>query len=161
MSSILEQPKQYPPQDACTSHNPNVFGSNHGELPSPSQIENEYHALATQTANLGLEDQDDEPTLSSKDDKDTWSDEDAPPETIYENSEPQPMHATDTTLADGMQADQNKTSEDVKPADDATTPKDANPKDDETNTPRFQTYVKLHNDASIPFKSTSTTRNPH
>jgi hypothetical protein len=42
----------------------------------------------------------------------------------------------------------------VKDADNDTASKAANPEsleeDDETNTPRFQTYVKLHNDVRLP-----------
>ena len=53
-----------------------------------------------------------------------------------------------------MRADQSTPTEDVKNADNAATSKDANRQDeaDETNTPRFQTYVNLHNEVRIPFE---------
>ena len=151
MSSTLEQQEQSQQHRAFTSHDADVSDTLQVKTPSFSQVKDEYHALTTQTANLDLEDQDDGPNLSSKDDKDTWSDEDAPSEADDENSEPQPAHATTTAPQDGMQADQNKSTEDVKNADDAATPKASNPEDqdDETNTPRFQTYVNLHNEVSI------------
>ena len=163
MSSTLKQQEQDQQHRASTSHDPNVSDNIHVEPPSSSQVKDEYHALATQTANLDLEDQNHDPNLSNKNDKDTWSDEDAPLETHDENSEPLPAHATTTAPANSVQADQSKPTEDVKNADDATTSKDANPEDedDETNTPRFQTYVNLHNEVTLPSESPSTTRNPH
>lgn len=161
MPSIHEHQEQDQQNRASTSHQSNVADSIRVEPPSSSQVEAEYHTLATQTATLDLEDQDVEPNVSSKDDKDTWSDEDAPPETDDENSEPEPAHATATAPANSVQADQSKPKEDVKNADNAATSKDANPEDDETNTPRFQTYVSLHNEVRIPFEFPSATENPH
>jgi hypothetical protein len=130
----------------------------HAEPPSSSQIEDEYHALAAQAAKLDLEDQNIDPDLSSKDADDTWSDEEAPSETVDENTEPQPAHATASTPTDSVQADQNKLTEAVKNPANATASQDTNPspsqdeEDDETSTPRFQTYVKLHNDVRHPPK---------
>ena len=166
MSSTLKQQEQDQQHSASTPHKSNVTDSIQVEPLSSSQVKDEYHALATQTATLDLEDQDDHHNLSNKDDKDTWSDEDAPPETDDENLEPQPEHATAATApADGLQADQNKPTEDVKTADNATTPKDSIPEDedDETNTPRFQTYVNLHNEVrKHPLRTTlHHKRNPH
>jgi len=156
MSSTLEQKDQDHQHCACTSHDTNVPDNTHVKPPSSSQIEEEYHALATQTASLDLEDQDNKPELSSKDAEDTWSDEEAPSETVDEKSESQPTHATATAPVDDVQVDQSKPTENVKDADDATASKDANLEsledDDETNTPRFQTYVKLHNDVRLPQK---------
>jgi hypothetical protein len=155
MSSTLEQKDQDHQHCACPSHGANVSEKSHVEPPSSSQIEEEYHALATQTASLDLEDQDNTPELSSKDAEDTWSDEDAPSETVDENSESQSTLSTATAPTDGEQVDQSKPTEDVKDADDNTASKDANPEsleDDETNTPRFQTYVKLRNDVRLPRK---------
>jgi hypothetical protein len=149
MSSTIEQKEQGQQHRASTSRDSNVSTNIPVEPPSSSQIKDEYHALASQTANLDLEDQDTDSILSTKDDKDTWSDEDAPPETVDENFEPQREHATATVSSDAAQEDQSNSTEDVKDADDATTPKDANDEDDETNTPRFETYVKLHNDVSF------------
>ena len=149
MSSTIEQQEQDQQHCASTSRDSNVSTNIPVEPPSSSQIEDEYHALASQTANLDLEDQDTDSMLSTKDDKDTWSDEDAPPETVDETSAPQRAHSTATVSSDAAQEDQSGSTEDVKAADDATTPKDANTEDDETNTPRFETYVKLHNDVSF------------
>lgn len=162
MSSTLEQQEQDQQHNISTSHDTNVSDNIHIKPLSSSQVQ-DYHALATQTANLDLEDQDGDLNPSSKDDKDTWSDEEGPPETTDENSEPQLAHATATAPVDGVQADQNKSTEDVKNADDATTSKDGNPEDedDEANTPRFQNYVELHNDVILPLESPSTARNPH
>lgn len=154
MPSTLEQQKQDPSQ--CASHEESVSETMHAELPSSSRVETEHHALATQTANLDLEDQDTNPDLSSKDADDTWSDEEAPSETVDENTEPQAAHATATPAADSVQIDKSITTEAAKNAADATTSKLTNPSpsqdedDDETNTPRFQTYVKLHNDVDLP-----------
>lgn len=153
MPSTLEHQDQDQPHCACSSHDTctDVSSNTHVEPPSPSQVEDEYHALATQAATLDLEDQDTDPVLSSKDADDTWSDEEAPSETAGENSEPQPAHVTATAPADDVQEDQSRATEDVKNADAAITSKDANPEpsqDDETNTPRFQPYIKLHNDVS-------------
>lgn len=151
MSSTLEEKDQDHQHCACTSHSENVSDNLHMEPPSSSQIEEEDHALATKTANLDLEDQDNDPNLSSKNAEDTWSDEEAPSETIDESSEPQPGHAIATAPTDSVQANQSKPTHDVKDAVDDTASKDTNPEsleDDETNTPRFQTYVKLHNDVS-------------
>jgi len=160
MSSTLEQQEKGQQHSASTPHKSNVTDSIQVEPLSSSQVKDEYHALATQTATLDSEDQDDDLDLSSKDDKDTWSDEDAPPETDDENSEPQPTQATATAPANSVRADQNKSTEDVKTADNATTPKHSNPEDedDETNTPHFQTYVNLHNEVTLPFKPPSTTK---
>ena len=151
MTSTLKQQDQEQPHCTCDSHGTDVSSNIHAEPPSSSQKENEYHALAIQTATLDLEDQDTDPVLSSKDADDTWSDEEAPSETAGENSEPQPAHVTATAPADDVQEDQSRATEDVKNADAAITSKDANPEpsqDDETNTPRFQPYIKLHNDVS-------------
>jgi hypothetical protein len=153
MPSTLEQQKQEPPPH--TSHEEGVTDTMHAEPPSSSQIEEEYHALATQAANLNLEDQDTNPEESIKDADDTWSDEEAPSETGEENSEPQSAHLTATAPTDSVHADQSKSTEDVKNAANATASKDTNPspsqdeEDDENNTPRFQTYVKLHNDVRL------------
>jgi hypothetical protein len=87
-----------------------------------------------------------------------WSDEEAPAETVDENSESHLAHAIATTPTDSVQADQSKSTEDEKNAANATASQNTNPspsqdeEDDETNTPRFQTYVKLHNDVRPSFK---------
>lgn len=154
MASTLEPQEQDHSHCACTSHNADVSSNTHVNPSCSSRAEDEYHALATHTANLDLKDQDTHLVLSSKDADDTWSDEEAPSETVDENSEPQPAHVTATAPANDVQEDRSKSTEDVKDADAAaaTTSKDANPEpsqDDETNTPRFQTYIKLHNDVSL------------
>jgi hypothetical protein len=150
MPSALDTQERNPP------HEENVSKNMHAEPPSSSQIEDEYHAVATQATNLDLDDQNTDPDSSSKDADDTWSDEEAPFETVDENSEPQSAHSTATTPADVVQADQSKLTEAVKDADDATASNNSNPspsqneEDDEAATPRFQTYVKLHNDVRLP-----------
>lgn len=151
MPSAVEKQEQDPPQHA--SHEEAVSKNMHVEPPSSSQIEEEYHALASKTADLDLEDQSADTTLSSKDANDTWSDEEAPSETIDENSEPQLAHTTSTAPTEGVQADQSKPTENMNNADNAAATRQTNPSasqdedhDDETNTPRFQTYVKLHNE---------------
>ena len=126
-------------------------------MPSSSQVEDEYHALATQTAGLDLKDQDTNPDLASKDADDTWSDEEAPAENDDENSAPKLAHATATAPADSVQVDKSiTTTKDAKTADNPTSSsKDANVKpseddeNDETSTPRFQTYIKLHDNVSL------------
>ena len=153
MTSTLKQQDQEQPHFACDSHGTDVSSNVHTDPPSPSQVKDEYHALASQTATLDLEDQDTDPGLPSKDGDDTWSDEEAPSDEVAEDSQPQPAHATATGPADGKQEDQSKpTTEDKKNTADATATEDADPEssqDDETNTPRFQTYIKLHNDVSL------------
>jgi hypothetical protein len=152
MASTLEQQEQDQLHSASTSHDANVSHNTHVEPPSSSQIEDEYHALAAQTANLDLKDQDIDPDVPSKDVDDTWSDEDAPTETTVEKTEPQAAQAIATAPADDVQVDQSKSTEDAKNADHCTASKDVNPEtsqDDETITPRFETYVKLHNDVSF------------
>lgn len=151
MASTLKQQDQEQPHRACTSHDTDVSSNVQIEPPTPSQVEDEYHALATQTATLDLENQGTDPVLSNKDADDTWSDEEAPSDGVDEDSQPQHSHATAAAPTDDVQEDQSRATEDVKNADAAITSEDANPEpsqDDETNTPRFQTYIKLHNDVS-------------
>lgn len=165
MTSTLKQQGQEQPHCACTSHDTNVSSNVHAEPPPPSQVEDEYHALTTQTATLDFEDPDIDPGLSSKDADDTWSDEEAPSDEVEEDSQPHPAHATATAPADGTQEDQSKpTTDDNKDTTDATATEDANPKssqDDETNTPRFQTYIKLHNDVSLASNPPPSHKDPH
>ena len=158
MSSTLGQHEQHPPHCTCGSQDAKISDKTNVNMPSSSQIEDEYHALATQTADLDLKDQDTNPDLSSKDADDTWSDEEAPAEKDDENSDPKLAHATATAPADSVQVDKSiaTTTKDAKTVDNPTTSsKDANPKpsedddDDETSTPRFQTYIKLHDNVGL------------
>ena len=157
MSSTLVQHEQHPPHCTCGSQDAKISDKTNAKMPSSSQVEDEYHALATQTAGLDLKDQHTNPDLASKDADDTWSDEEAPAENDDENSAPKLAHATATAPADSVQVDKSiTTTKDAKTADNPTSSsKDANVKpseddeNDETSTPRFQTYIKLHDNVSL------------
>jgi hypothetical protein len=124
----------------------------HVETPASEQKEDEGHDLASQTANLDLEDQETDPDISNNNATDTWSDEDAPCETTDEQAKTELERASAATPINAVEVDQSETVEGIKDAEDGTVSKSANTEseqDDETSTPRFETYVKLHNDVSF------------
>jgi len=154
MTSTSEQQEPHPPHCTCDSSVTDGSNNVHAETPASAQQEDEHHDLVGQTAKLDLEDQDPEPDMTSKSNIDTWSDEDAPPKAMDENADPGLATATTAGPMSAAQVDQSEATENVKDADDGTVPNTAHAgseQGDETDTPRFSTYVKLHNEVSITY----------
>ena len=154
MTSASEQQEPHPPH--CTCGSLGADGSNNvdAETPASAQQVDEHDDLVGQTAKLDLEDQDPEPDITSKSNIDTWSDEDAPPKAMDENADPGLATATTAGPMSVAKVDQSKATENVKDAANGTVPKTAHAgseQGDETDTPRFSTYVKLHNEVSITY----------
>jgi hypothetical protein len=153
MSSARRQQEQDPKNCACSSHDHSVATNAHVKMPASEQKEDKEHDLVSQTANLDLKDQKTDLDISNNDATDTWSDEDAPSRDVDEEAGAEVVRSPAATPMNAVETDQEGAAKGVNDAEDGTALTKANTEteqDDEKDTPRFQTYLKLHNDASFP-----------
>lgn len=153
MSSPIEQ------QELFLSIGASISGNIPTVALSSTQKEDDDGDLATQTASLGLKDPNGGSILSNETTDKTSPDETSTCKAIDENISPKPLHATAVAPINNTQTDQGTTSEVTADTagpkkDTATSPnqpnEDEDDDEDETSTPRFATYIKLHNDVRPP-----------
>ena len=122
-------------------------------MPASEQKEGEEHDLVSQTANLDLKDPSTDLDISNNNATDTWSDEDAPSRDVDEETGAEVVRSPAATPMNAVDTDQDGATEGVNDSEDGTALPKANAEteqDDERHTPRFQTYLKIHNDVCFP-----------
>lgn len=124
---------------------------------SSTQKEDDEGDLKTQTASLVLKDPSGDSILSNETTDRTSSDETSTSKVIDENTSPKPLQATAVGPINNTQTYQGTTSDSAADTtgpkkDTAASPNQPNEDEDEdeTSTPRFATYIKLHNDVRPP-----------